>query len=374
MRELKSEQPKLDSADLAACRALLANGSRTFFAASFLLPRRIRAPATALYAFCRLADDAVDSGGGSPGTLDALKERLDRAYAGRPLDCAADRAFAATVAEFGVPRALPEALIEGFEWDALGKRYETDTALEAYAARVAGTVGAMMALLMGATGHHQIARATDLGMAMQLTNIARDVGEDARAGRLYLPMQWLREVGLDPEQWLARPRFSPEIAAVVRRLLLLAESYYARAETGIARLPLDCRPGIYAARFLYAEIGHELARQGLNSVDRRAIVPAARKLQLLAYSSRSAWRAPRTDDSEIAPAAAFLVEAAASNAASRPRHDPSPADDTPVWWDFPARWARVIDLFHRLENHDRMNRTGGRLTAERVAVVNRRGN
>ncbi len=107
-----------------------------------------------------------------------------------------------------MPRELPEALLEGFEWDLVGRRYETLEELQAYAARVAGSVGAMMAVLMGARSAAVLARACDLGVAMQLTNIARDVGEDARQGRLYLPLAWLREAGIDPERLARSARFS----------------------------------------------------------------------------------------------------------------------------------------------------------------------
>ena len=92
----------------------------------------------------------------------------------------------------------------------------------------------MMALLMGARAPHLLARACDLGVAMQLTNIARDVGEDARAGRLYLPLAWLREAGIDPDAWLTRPAFTPALGDVVRRLLQQADVLYARAGAGIA--------------------------------------------------------------------------------------------------------------------------------------------
>ncbi|MBD0273222.1 MAG: phytoene/squalene synthase family protein, partial [Acetobacteraceae bacterium] len=270
------------AADLAACRALLRGGSRSFHAASLLLPARVRAPATALYAFCRLADDAVDLDGGRPAAVARLRERLARAYEGRPLPIPADRAFAAVVSRHGIPRALPEALLEGLAWDAEGgRRYEDLPALEAYAARVAGSVGCMMAVLMGVRDRGALARACDLGVAMQLTNIARDVGEDARAGRLYLPQRWLREGGVDPDAWLARPAFDPALAAVVRRLLRAADELYHRAGAGIAALPAGCRPGIRAAGLLYAGIGREVERRGFDSVGARARVPGSRKAALL---------------------------------------------------------------------------------------------
>jgi 15-cis-phytoene synthase len=184
-----SEGDHATAADLAACRELLRQGSRTFHAASLLLPDRVRGPAASLYAFCRLADDAIDLHQGRLDALPRLLLRLTRAYAGRPLPHPVDRAFADMAAHHAVPEALPLALFEGFAWDAEGRRYQTLKDLQAYAARVAGTVGAMMAVLMGVRAPSLLARACDLGVAMQLTNIARDVGEDARAGRLYLPLQ-----------------------------------------------------------------------------------------------------------------------------------------------------------------------------------------
>ncbi|HPB75637.1 MAG TPA: squalene/phytoene synthase family protein, partial [Chromatiaceae bacterium] len=110
-------------ADLAACRDLLCGGSRSFYAASFLLPRRVHEPATALYAFCRVADDEIDLADCSTEALGRLQVRLDHIYAGRPDPVPADRALAAVVAHFDLPRALLDALLEGFAWDAAGRRY-----------------------------------------------------------------------------------------------------------------------------------------------------------------------------------------------------------------------------------------------------------
>jgi len=228
------------SADLEL-RQLMQGGSRTFFAASLLLPARIRAQATALYAFCRIADDEIDFGLDKPAALDALRKRLDGIYGGRPIDCAADRALCRVVQDTGLPRALLDGLLEGFLWDAEERQYETLAEVQAYGARVAGTVGAMMAIVMQTRSPDALARACELGVAMQLTNIARDVGEDARAGRLYLPRQWLREAGIDPEAWLRAPVFNAAIASVTGRLLDAADELYRRADAGIAALPRDCR-------------------------------------------------------------------------------------------------------------------------------------
>jgi len=333
--------------DLAACRALLRRGSKSFHAASLLLPPSVRGPATALYAFCRLADDAVDGGRRNSAALARLSARLARIYEGRPEDHPCDRALAAIVADYALPRALPEALLEGLGWDAEGRRYRDLSALNAYAARVAGSVGAMMAVLMGVREPGPLARACELGVAMQLTNIARDVGEDARMGRLYLPTEWLEEAGIDPDRWLARPSFGPALGAVIARLLAAAEALYARAEPGIAALPLGCRPGIGAARRIYAEIGREVERLGLDSVSARAVVPARRKLALLARSLLAAPLA--APGAALAapplPETRFLVQAVAAPPPVRPLDG------------FAARITWTIELFERLQRSDRLGRS-----------------
>jgi phytoene synthase len=331
--------------DVAACRTLLCGGSRSFHAASLLLPRSVRDPATALYAFCRLADDAIDQDAGRPAALARLRERLARACEGRPLPIPADRALAVVLARFAIPRAVPEALLEGFAWDAAGRRYETLAELTDYAVRVAGTVGAMMAMLMGVRAPAVVARACDLGVAMQLSNIARDIGEDAAAGRLYLPLQWLREAGIDPDAWLARPEFSPALGGVVERLLGHADLLYRRAGSGVRRLPLGCRPGIGAARLLYAEIGHEVMRRGGNSVAGRAVVPGRRKLALLGRSLVETALPWRLSPEAPLPEARFLIEAVAAAA---------PAPLAPQRWIVEDRVVWVLDLFERLAQREQV--------------------
>lgn len=276
----------LRSEDVAQCREILRKGSKSFDAAGRLLPSRVRAPIAALYAFCRIADDAVDlvESGGRAAAVDRLAERLADVYAGSPANHAVDRAFAATVRMYAIPRAIPEALIEGFRWDVENRHYETFSDLVAYAARVASTVGVMMTLIMGERAPHVLDRACDLGIAMQLTNIARDVGEDAREGRLYLPLAWLRHEGIDAEAFLASPHFDARVGRVVRRLLGRAESLYVRADRGIALLPRDVRMAMRAARLVYSDIGREIARAEWDSVSQRAHTSSLRKAVLLARS------------------------------------------------------------------------------------------
>jgi phytoene synthase len=302
--------------DLDHCRAAIRTGSLSFHAASRLLPQKVRDPALVLYAFCRLADDAVDEHDEKAHAVLTLSERLDLAYAGRPRNAPEDRAFAAIVEDFDMPRALPEALLEGLAWDAQVRTYATLSDVRAYSARVAAAVGAMMCVLMRVRDPHALARACDLGVAMQLTNIARDVGEDARAGRLYLPLGWLTEAGLAPETFLHDPLPTPEIRRMTARLLAEAERLYRRSESGIARLPANARMGIWAARLIYAGIGAQVRRAGCDSVSRRAHTSAAQKLGWMAQAtSRAAASSLMPEPAVIfappLPEVTFLVDAAA---------------------------------------------------------------
>ena len=328
-------------ADLAACREMIRTGSKTFYMASLLLPERVRDAARSLYAFCRVADDAVDQSTDSSAAVMALRERLDCIYARRPMPHAADRAFADVAHRYGLPRALPEALIEGFAWDAEGRRHEDLSSVFAYAVRVAGTVGVMMSVIMEAREEEAIARACDLGVAMQLTNIARDVGEDARNGRLYLPRQWFRDEGLGDDAWLKDPRHNAPIARMIARLLAEADRLYARATAGIALLPPACRPAIHASRLLYAEIGREVERAGLDSVTRRSVVPPGRKSLLMCAALAASIAARPKQPTAILDEARFLVDAVTS-APAKPAH-PRSFDERVEW---------LTDLFKRLEKQE----------------------
>lgn len=270
--------------DLHHCSRILAAGSKSFRAASMLLPRRVRDPATAIYAFCRIADDEIDLGAEPKRAVATLLDRLERAYRGLPLDHPLDRAFSAAVLEHRVPRSAPQALLEGLWWDVQQRRYEDLPDLLAYCARVASSVGVMMSALMGARAPLVLARAADLGAAMQLTNIARDVAEDARAGRLYLPVRWLDEAKVRPGQVLFADSLPGALTGVVERLLAEADRLYTRAELGIPHLPRACRPAIRAARLIYADIGRVIRADPLRALSVRAHVSKGRKLWLLARS------------------------------------------------------------------------------------------
>ncbi|MFO0586435.1 MAG: phytoene/squalene synthase family protein [Polyangiaceae bacterium] len=297
--------------DVDACHALLSRGSKSFSSAGRLLPKRARDASAVLYAFCRVADDAVDLDD-SADRVERLRRRLCRVYAGDGLDGPVERAFADLVRVHDLPIAVFDALLEGFEWDVTGRSYETLSDTLAYAARVASTVGAAMTAIMGRREPYMIARACDLGLAMQLTNIARDVGEDARNGRVYLPAEWLRAEGVSPADLLRDPRPLPGVTAAVLRLLEAADDLYARADAGIAALPSDVRPAIYAARYIYADIGRVIRAHQGDSVTGRAVVSGARKATLLGRALITTWSAPgEALYAPPAPEVNFLVDALA---------------------------------------------------------------
>ena len=315
-----------------------------------VLPRRVaaparsvREPALALYAFCRLADDKVDLQREKAAAVLELEERLALVYAGRPRNEAPDRAFAEVVETFEMPRALPQALLEGLAWDALGRRHATLSDVFDYSARVAAAVGAMMTVLMRIRDRDALARACDLGVAMQLTNIARDVGEDALEGRLYLPTSWLDEAGIDIDRFLADPKPTKAIRVMTRKLVMEANRLYFRAEPGIAALPLRCRPGIYAARLIYAGIGAKVAESGYDPISSRARTSRAQKFGwLIEAGARAALNAvtpnAATLYAEPLSETAFLVDAAAARRA-----------------DF-SRANGLIDALGALANADRARR------------------
>ncbi len=331
--------------DMAACRAMIRTGSLSFHAASRLLPARVRDPALALYAFCRVADDDVDEGSDKARAVLRLRERLDLIYAGRPEPRASDRAFAAVVQDFDMPRALPDALLEGLAWDAVGRRYASLSDLHAYSARVAAAVGVMMCVLMRVRDPDALARAADLGLAMQLTNIARDVGEDARAGRLFLPLDWMEEAGIHVERFLADPRPSAALSGVTARLLRVADDLYHRAGAGVYRLPRDCRVGIAAARHIYAAIGTQVARSGHDSVSTRARTSRGQKLTLMGRAVLAAGLThvtPRPALLHARPVAevAFLIDAAGQRSAR------------------PQRSETLLAILEQLEARDRRGAAG----------------
>lgn len=270
------------------CRQMIRAGSKSFATAARLFDPATRAAAYELYAWCRFCDDAIDGEtlGHCPGdigdaaraaALARLSADTRRTLAGEPPEEPVYQALGRVVRRHAIPDRLPLELVEGFAMDAAGRRYEEIDDLLLYCYHVAGTVGVMMAHVMGVRDEATLRRAADLGLALQLTNVARDVVDDARAGRVYLPLAWLRDAGV-PADEVAAPARRPALAAVVRRLLAEADRYYASGDRGLCRLPWRSAWSVAVARGVYRDIGRTVAVRGARAWEERVVVSRGRKL------------------------------------------------------------------------------------------------
>lgn len=260
--------------------------------------------------------------------VDALRRRLETVYGtfshASNFDGAVgdsiDRAYGYIAERYQIPRGLPEALLAGMEMDARGATYDTFDQLLAYCFRVASTVGLMMTRVMGYRGDVALLRAADLGVGMQLTNIARDVGEDARRGRVYLPAELLSTVGADPNK-LAQGPAEPAAREAVRRLLARADEHYLAADRGVALLPRACRLAIASSRHIYSAIGDAVRANDCDSVSTRAYVPLGKKLRLVVRASAALFTAstPIASLASVGPTDAALAAEIAACGLSAPR-------------------------------------------------------
>lgn len=280
----------------------LARGSSSFSTAAKLLPPGIRDSVARLYAWCRHCDDVIDGqvlgapGGVAPRDagriLEGLRAGTRAVFRGKAPADPAFHALATVVERHNLPEALPLAHLDGFAMDVDGRCYARLDDLLDYCYGVAGVVGVMMAHVLGVRDGDTLDRAADLGLAFQLTNIARDVVDDAGQGRIYLPLSWLQEEGLDPHR-LAEPACRPAVAAVAARLVSAAEPYYRSGLVGIGRLPPRAGIAIGAARSVYRAIGHKVVESGPAAYDRRIRTNGSEKVALVASGVVSALAARR---------------------------------------------------------------------------------
>ena len=257
---------------------LLARAGKSFHLAGKFLPPDRRRAATKLYAFCRGLDDLADETGDA-AQIEAVAIALENNGHSHPL--------AALYLTLDDPDPAPAiALARALRDDTGPTQIADERALLRYCHGVAGTVGLMMARVLGATEPAAAWHAIDLGIALQLTNIARDTREDADHGRRYIPATWL---DLPP----ASIRRAPEIVhQAALRCLALAEPYYASGMVGLVYLPPQSRRGILVAARVYREIGEELRRRGPHRTEDRVIVPAWRKAKLVAgaFLGAAPWK------------------------------------------------------------------------------------
>lgn len=276
---------------------VLRRHGRSFHFASHFLPGRLRRRATRLYAFCRWVDDLVDEGCG-PGDHDAseLLDQIARDLAARSTTLPRLADFMDLARTTGIPMAAPRHLLDGLRLDQGRVAIADEDALRRYAYRVAGSVGVMMARVLDLADRRGLAHAIDLGVAMQFTNIARDVAEDARRQRRYLPATWF-EPAVVPELASNLDRHEPAIRQATRRLLAMAEPYYASGEDGLCLLPPGARPGIRIAARVYRHIGVMIERQDCSPLAPRASVPTWRKvaIALRSLAVPPGWRRSRRD-------------------------------------------------------------------------------
>ena len=289
----------MTDATLDQARKSIAVGSKSFAMASRFLPAGMHEDCVMLYAWCRHADDVIDGqeGGFATGLahdpaarLAELRDLTHRALRG---DAAAPAyaGLARVVAARDIPHRHVNELLDGFAMDVDGRVYHNTGDLLDYCYHVAGVVGVMMARIMGVRDEAVLDRASDLGLAFQLTNIARDVIDDARIGRTYLPRDLLRAErieAINPDDMGQRPA----LHRVALHLLDEAEIYYRSADAGIAALPRRPALAISAARNIYRQIGVKLRAQGPDAWNGRLSTSRGEKLRLAARAVGSTILAP----------------------------------------------------------------------------------
>jgi phytoene synthase len=264
--------------------------SRSFSMAARWLPADVRGDVEKLYAWCRWCDEAVDSAidlHDATARLAILREDVQRIFEGQAVRHPASRWLADLVQSKGIRQSEALDLLAGMEMDLHLGQVEDEETLLRYCYCAAGVVGLMMCRVMGVQSTSAEKHAIDLGMAMQLTNIARDVAEDWKRGRCYVPKTWV-EVELphlctDPSNDAAlamEPPSNSTVRSSVERLLSMAEVYYSSGLGGIAYLPRGCHRAIILAAELYREIGREILRQDVRVMDGRIKVPRLRIVSL----------------------------------------------------------------------------------------------
>lgn len=273
------------------CRRITRKGSKTFYFGSLLLPYQKRRAMWAFYSFCRYTDDLVDNS--ESLTSDELVEQLDywetesRAALQGQVNARLSHflAWSHSVTNFQIPPEPTLELIEGCRMDLTKSRYANFDELRLYCYRVASTVGLVAAQVIGYSDPIALNYAIDLGIAMQLTNILRDVGEDARNGRIYLPLDEMRQFGYTEEE-LLQGVINQSFIQLMKFQIERARRYYQQAMPGIEYLTADSRLSISVAADLYSRILDVIERNNYDVFTRRAYVPGKEKLARLLVN----WR------------------------------------------------------------------------------------
>ena len=271
---------------VAHSRTAIRKGSKSFSFASRLLAKDEREAAMMLYSWCRYCDDRTDIKDRATSyeikqhNLDDLIAKTAAVYRGEMPDEPEFGAMAHVVRKYNLPAYYPQELLAGMAMDLNHDGFETVADLMRYCYRVAGVVGLMMVHVLRVSQTAALKHAQDMGMAMQLTNIARDIVEDAEMGRIYLPREWMREVGLDEKDILA-PVSRAKLAQLSQKLVVMAEALYRSGDEGIKYLPFYAAFSVVAARQVYSAIGQRVVRRGPEAWNSRTWIPRWKKFLML---------------------------------------------------------------------------------------------
>jgi 15-cis-phytoene synthase len=268
-------------ADYERCAAITRRSSSNFYYAFMLLPAERRRALYAVYAFCRFVDDiADDESSREPGRLlERWREELGRVYGGAPTR-PVSRALADAARRFAIPRKYFDEVISGVEMDLSRKRYATFEELKLYCYRVASAVGLICIEVFGYSNPAARVYAEDLGVAFQITNILRDVKEDAGRGRIYLPLEDLERFGVTEDEIL-RGIYSSAFVDLMAFEANRAREYYQRAERALPREDRSTLLTAEAMRLIYGSLLNLIIRSNYRVLDRRLSLSTSRKLYLV---------------------------------------------------------------------------------------------
>ena len=275
------------------CESITKTHAKSFYFAAKFLPKHKRRPIYALYALCRNVDDEVDEIGEN-NEAEAVKavekwqRKLEEIYEGESKDQKSKTkdqtqvftAWSDLLKNYKIPKKLPLELMQGVLMDTNIKRYETFDDLYVYCYRVASTVGLMSSEIFGYTESETLEYAEALGIAMQLTNILRDVKEDAAMGRIYLPQEDLRRCNVSEEQIFAN-EYDEKFVALMKFQIGRARDFYQKSEKGIPLLEKDTRFTVLLASRIYARILDEIERQNYDVFKKRAHTTFSQKLRMI---------------------------------------------------------------------------------------------